>query len=42
MNLTFMKSLVKQSLNVTYAVKELKSFGFGFSYFYFYVSDISN
>ena len=37
-----MKSLVKQSLNGTYAVKELKSFGFGFSYFYFYVSDILN
>ncbi len=35
-----MKSLVKQSLNVTYSVKELKSFGFG--YFYFYVRDIVN
>jgi len=37
-----MKSLAKQSLNVTYALNELKSFGFGFSYFYFYVSDIVN
>jgi hypothetical protein len=37
-----MKSLVKQSLNGTYAVNELKSFGFGFFYFYFYVSDILN
>lgn len=37
-----MKSLVKQSLNGTYTVNELKSFGFGFFYFYFYVSDILN
>jgi hypothetical protein len=37
-----MKSLAKQSLNVTYAANELKSLGFGFFYFYFYVSDILN
>ncbi len=41
-HLTFMKSLVNQSIKSTYAVKELKSFGFGFFYFYFYVSDILN
>ncbi len=37
-----MKSLAKQSLNVSYSVNELKSLGFGFFYFYFYVSDILN
>lgn len=37
-----MKSLVKQTLNVSYAVKGLKSLGIGFFYFYFYVSDILN